>query len=72
MVVVFEAKLYYNAIKVIHLMSKHLDYVQQADGSYKWELAEIPAVKSTPVETPKAKKETKKVSKKKNTSILSD
>tara|TARA_R100000781_G_scaffold61845_1_gene39362 strand:- start:502 stop:717 length:216 start_codon:yes stop_codon:yes gene_type:complete len=71
-VVVFEAKLYYNAIKVIHLMSKHLDYVQQADGSYKWELAEIPAVKSTPVETPKPKAETKKVSKKKNTSILSD
>ena len=53
-------------------MSKHLDYVQQADGTYKWELAEIPAVKSTPVQAPKAKKETKKVSKKKNTSILSD
>ena len=25
-------------------MSKHLDYVQQPDGSFKWELAEIPAV----------------------------
>ena len=52
-------------------MSKHLDYVQQADGTYKWELAEIPAVKSTPVQT-KPKKETKKVSKKKSTSPLSD
>jgi len=29
-------------------MSKHIDYVQQPDGTYKWELAEIPAVKSTP------------------------
>jgi len=54
------------------LMSKHLDYVEQPDGSFKWELAEIPAVKSTPVEEPKAKKETKKVSKKKTTSPLSD
>ena len=53
-------------------MGKHLDYVEQADGTYKWELAEIPAVKATPTETPKAKKQTKKVSKKKNTSILSD
>ncbi len=53
-------------------MGKHLDYVQQSDGTYKWELAEIPAVKSTPVETPKIKKETKKVSKKKSTSILSE
>ena len=55
-------------------MGKHLDYVEQADGTYKWELAEIPAVKSTPVETPKAKTETetKKVSKKKSTSPLSD
>ena len=53
-------------------MSKHLDYVQQADGTYKWELAEIPAVKSTPVETPKPKKETKKVSKKKTTNPLSE
>jgi len=52
-------------------MSKHLDYVEQPDGSFKWELAEIPAVKSTPVET-KPKKETKKVSKKKTTSPLSD
>ena len=40
-------------------MGKHLDYVQQSDGTYKWELAEIPAVKSTPAEEPKAKKETK-------------
>ena len=38
-------------------MGKHLDYVQQSDGTYKWELAEIPAVKSTPAETPKAKKD---------------
>ena len=53
-------------------MGKHLDYVKQSDGTYKWELAEIPAVKSTPVETPKIKKETKKVSKKKSTSILSE
>ena len=52
-------------------MSKHLDYVEQPDGTFKWELAEIPAVKSTPVE-PKPKKETKKVSKKKSTSILSE
>ncbi len=53
-------------------MGKHLDYVQQSDGTYKWQLAEIPAVKSTPAETPKAKKEPKKVSKKKSTSPLSD
>jgi len=53
-------------------MSKHLDYVEQPDGSFKWELAEIPAVKSTPVETPKPKKETKKVSKKKTTNPLSE
>jgi hypothetical protein len=54
-------------------MGKHLDYVQQSDGTYKWELAEIPAVKSTPTETAKSKAETKKVSnKKKSTSILSD
>ena len=53
-------------------MSKHLDYVEQPDGSFKWQLAEIPAVKSTPVEEPKAKKETKKVSKKKTTNPLSE
>jgi len=53
-------------------MGKHLDYVQQSDGTYKWELAEIPAVKSTPAESAKPKTETKKVSKKKSTSILSD
>ena len=53
-------------------MGKHIDYVQQSDGTYKWQLAEIPAVKSTPAEEPKAKKETKKVSKKKSTSPLSD
>ena len=41
-------------------------------GTYKWELAEIPAVKSTPVETAKPKTETKKVSKKKTSDILSD
>jgi len=32
-------------------MSKFLDYVEQPDGSFKWQMAEIPAVKSTlPVE----------------------
>jgi len=52
-------------------MSKHLDYVEQPDGTFKWQLAEIPAVKSTPAEaTPK--KETKKVSKKKTNSALSE
>ena len=52
-------------------MVKHLDYFQQSDWTYKWELAEIPAVKSTPAEaTPK--KETKKVSKKKTNSALSE
>ena len=52
-------------------MSKHLDYVEQPDGTFKWELAEIPAVKSTPAEKlkPEAKK---KPSKKKTTSPLSD
>ena len=52
-------------------MGKHLDYVQQSDGTYKWQLAEIPAVKSTPAEPskPEAKK---KPSKKKTTSPLSD
>ena len=53
-------------------MGKHLDQVLQEDGTYKWELAEIPAVKSTSAETPKAKKETKKVSKNKSTSALSE
>ena len=53
-------------------MSKHLDYVEQPDGTFKWQLAEIPAVKSTPVEKPKATKETKKVSKKKTNSALSE
>ena len=53
-------------------MGKHLDYVQQSDGTYKWQLAEIPAVKSTPAEA-KPKKETKKkVAKKNTTSPLSD
>ena len=33
-------------------MSKFLDYVEQPDGSFKWQMAEIPAVKSAlPVET---------------------
>ena len=41
-------------------MGKHLDHVLQEDGTYKWELAEIPAVKSTPVEPAKPKPETKK------------
>ena len=52
-------------------MGKHLDYVQQSDGTYKWQLAEIPAIKSTPAEPskPEAKK---KPSKKKTTSPLSD
>jgi len=44
-------------------MSKHIDYVQQPDGTYKWELAEIPAVKSTPP----AKEEKKKPAAKKTT-----
>ena len=44
-------------------MGKHLDYVQQADGTYKWELAEIPAVKSTP----SVKQEKKKPAAKKTT-----
>ncbi len=52
-------------------MGKHLDYVQQSDGTYKWELAEIPAVKSTPAQAA-PKKETKKVSKKKTNSALSE
>ena len=71
MAVVFDLKLYQNDTKVLYLMGKHLDYVQQADGTYKWELAEIPAVKSTPVETPKPEAK-KKSSKKKTTSPLSD
>ena len=53
-------------------MGKHLDYVEQSDGTYKWQLAEIPAVKATPTETPQAKQQTKKVSKQKSTSILSE
>jgi len=54
-------------------MSKHLDYVEQPDGTFKWQLAEIPAVKSTPAEKPKPKPEAKKkTSKKKSTSPLSD
>ena len=52
-------------------MSKHLDYVQQSDGTYKWQLAEIPAVKSTSTEKPKPEAK-KKPSKKKTTSPLSD
>ena len=50
-------------------MSKHLDYVKQPDGSFKWQLAEIPAVKSTPVETPKPKKEQRRFTKKKPTPL---
>ena len=72
MAVVFDLILYQNDTKVLYLMGKHLDYVEQSDGTYKWQLAEIPAVKATPTETPKAKKQTKKVSKKKSTSILSE
>ena len=55
-------------------MGKHLDYVQQSDGTYKWQLAEIPAVKSTPAETPEpeVKPETKKVSKKKTDSPIAE
>ena len=52
-------------------MGKHLDYVQQSDGTYKWQLAEIPAVKSTSTEKPKPEAK-KKPSKKKTTSPLSD
>ena len=52
-------------------MAKSLDHVLQPDGTYKWQLAEIPAVKSTSAEKskPEAKK---KPSKKKTTSPLSD
>ena len=52
-------------------MSKHLDYVEQPDGTFKWQLAEIPAVKATPAEKPKPETK-KKSSKKKTTSPLSD
>ena len=41
-------------------MGKHLDYVQQSDGTYKWELAEIPAVKSTSTKQPNQKQKLKK------------
>ena len=59
-------------------MAKSLDHVLQSDGTYKWE--EVELVHSTapvepevcPAPEPKAKKETKKVSKKKSTSPLSD
>ena len=71
MVVVFNQYMYQNDIKVPYIMGKHLDYVQQSDGTYKWELAEIPAVKSTPAEKPKPEAK-KKPSKKKSTSILSE
>ena len=44
-------------------MGKHIDYVEQSDGTFKWELAEIPAVKLTPP----AKVEKKKPAAKKTT-----
>tara|TARA_Y100000052_G_scaffold23256_1_gene24719 strand:+ start:70 stop:249 length:180 start_codon:yes stop_codon:yes gene_type:complete len=56
-------------------MSKHLDYVQQPDGSFKWQLAEIPAVKSaqtTETKTVAKVEPKKKSSKKKSTSALSE
>ena len=34
-------------------MSKFLDYVEQPDGTFKWQLAEIPAVKSQSMKTEK-------------------
>jgi hypothetical protein len=34
-------------------MSKFLDYVEQPDGTFKWQLAEIPAVKSQSIKTEK-------------------
>ena len=34
-------------------MSKFLDYVEQPDGTFKWQLAEIPAVKSQLIKTEK-------------------
>ena len=38
-------------------MGKHIDYVEQSDGTFKWELAEIPAVKSSqPVKAEEKKK----------------
>ena len=57
-------------------MAKSLDKVLQSDGTYKWELVE-PSLSerlgngaAAPVTTePKAKKETKKVSKKKTTPL---
>ena len=58
------------ADKYIKPMSKHLDYVEQPDGTFKWELAEIPAVKSTPVETNQNQKQKK--FQEKTTSPLSD
>ena len=49
-------------------MSKHIDYVQQPDGTYKWELAEIPAVKATPP----VKAEKKKPAPKKTTTTTKE
>ena len=55
-------------------MSKHLDYVEQPDGTYKWEEVELvhstAPVEACPAPAPKATK--KKVAKKKTTSPLSD
>ena len=34
-------------------MSKFLDYVEQPDGTFKWQMAEIPAVKSQSIKTEK-------------------
>ena len=45
-------------------MGKHIDYVEQSDGTFKWELAEIPAVKSS---QPAKTEEKKKVAPKKTT-----
>ena len=56
-------------------MGKHLDYVQQSDGTYKWEVVEQKAktqkvVEATSAPAPKATK--KKVAKKKTDSPISE
>ena len=58
-------------------MAGSIDHVLQPDGTYKWEVVEQKAkshevVEACPAPAPKAKKETKKVSKKKSTRPLSD
>ena len=47
-------------------MGKHIDYVEQSDGTFKWELAGNSAVKSTPP----VKAEKKKPAAKKTTTTI--